>query len=379
VGGLRARIGRGRAREQTERSADRPLTPEEVSGVYRVMLGRLPENDAAIENHINGTTSVLELVRAIGASPEFIRRTGIDVATSSPFLFPNTCVDVRGVITAHARPDPEPREGHVVNFLGVAIPVRAMAHLRGRGGELDPMPIPANDHADMAEWAAALRPLDLAADTFTMVELGCGWGCWMNNTGVAAKARGLAVHLIGVEGDERHLELARETLAVNGIAPDEYELIRGVAAASAGEALFPRQVESDNAWDSEPVFGASAAEIASAAASGRFEQLRMVPLAEALGSHRRVDLLHMDIQGGEADLVADTIELLTERVAYVVIGTHSRAIEGRLIETLLAAGWQLEIERPAIFAVVDGQPQTTVDGVQGWRNPRLDLPTGSDG
>ena len=97
----------------------------------------------------------------------------------------------------------------------------------------------------------------------------------------------------------------------------------------------------------------------------------MVPLAEAIGDHARVDLVHMDIQGGEADLVADTIELLTERVGYLVIGTHSRAIEGRLFATLLAAGWKLEVERPAIFAVIGGEPRTTVDGVQGWRNPRF--------
>ncbi len=374
MGGLRARIGRSRATDAAEAAVDPRLTPEEVAGVYQVMLARQPEDDAVIERHIGGTTSVLELVRGIGSSAEFIRRTGIDVATSSPYLFPNASVDVRGTITMHAHPDPQPREGYLVNFLGVAVPVRTMAHLRGRSGELDPVPIPANYHADMSEWAAALRPVGLAEGTFTMVELGCGWGCWMNNTGVAAKARGLAVHLVGVEGDEKHLDLARETLAVNGIGPGEYELMRGVAAASAGEALFPKQAEGSDAWGLEPVFNASAADIAAAGESGQFELLRMIPLAETLVSHARVDLLHMDIQGGEADLVANTIALLTGRVAYLVVGTHSRAIEGRLFETLLAAGWLLEIERPAIFAVVDGKPHTTVDGVQGWRNPRLDLP-----
>jgi hypothetical protein len=40
---------------------------------------------------------------------------------------------------------------------------------------VEPIPIPANWHADIAEWAAALRAVDLARGSFTMAELGCGW------------------------------------------------------------------------------------------------------------------------------------------------------------------------------------------------------------
>lgn len=42
-----------------------------------------------------------------------------------------------------------------------------------------------------------------------------------------------------------------------------------------------------------------------------------------------------------------------------------------MIATLLASGWHLEIERPAIFRIENGQPLATVDSVQGWRNPGL--------
>jgi len=97
----------------------------------------------------------------------------------------------------------------------------------------------------------------------------------------------------------------------------------------------------------------------------------MVPLSEVIGSRERIDLLHMDIQGGEWDLVTRTLELLCEKVAYMVIGTHSRVLEGKLIDTLSTAGWLIEVERPAIISVDSGLPQTTADGVQGWKNPRL--------
>jgi len=88
-----------------------------------------------------------------------------------------------------------------------------------------------------------------------------------------------------------------------------------------------------------------------------------------------VDLLHIDIQGGEADLVTSSLAFLNAHVAYMMIGTHSRVIEGRLCDELGAAGWELEVERPAIMDIT-GKPAARVDGVQGWRNPRLTDPAG---
>jgi hypothetical protein len=223
----------------------------------------------------------------------------------------------------------------------------------------------------MAEWAAALRSVELARDRFTIIELGCGWGCWLNNMGVAARRAGLDVRLIGVEGDEGHIGFAREACAVNGFTPDQLTLRRGIAAATGGIALFPRQNQAGVAWGLEPVFGASQAEQAAALAAGSHDALPMIPLSELIGPHSRIDLLHIDIQGGEADLIAGCLPILAARVAYMFIGTHSRQIEGKIMEMLLAEGWLMEIERPAIFDIIDGKPMTVADGAQGWRNPRL--------
>ena len=105
--------------------------------------------------------------------------------------------------------------------------------------------------------------------------------------------------------------------------------------------------------------------------SGKYDELPMISLATASKDHDRIDLLHIDIQGGEADLIRDCVPLLNEKVAYIVVGTHSREIEGQILATLRAAGWALEIERPAILSLANGIPRVTVDGVQGWRNLRL--------
>jgi hypothetical protein len=45
----------------------------------------------------------------------------------------------------------------------------------------------------------------------------------------------------------------------------------------------------------------------------------------------------------------ETLDLLRGKV---VVGTHSRQIEGRFFEMLFGEGWKLEIERPAILNLI---------------------------
>jgi hypothetical protein len=300
---------------------------------------------------------------------------GHAVHVSSPFSFYNTRFDGQEIMRRHAVTS-EPRPGYLVNFLGVAIdPKFFPAVLDGRAGQVEPIPIPANWHADIAEWAAALRAVELAKahgnGRFTVMELGCGWGCWMNNTGVAARRLGLKVKLIGIEGDEGHVGFAREACAANGFAEDEIELHHGIAGATPGTALFPRQGVSGESWGLEPVFNPSPKALKEARASGRYDELPVIGLDTLAEGHARVDLVHIDIQGGEADLVEAALPFLGAKVAYLLIGTHSREIEGRLFRALGAAGWRLEIERPAILSLTEDGPVVTVDGVQGWRNLAL--------
>lgn len=292
--------------------------------------------------------------------------------TPSPFFHYNASFDPEEVIRRHAVLNLVPTSGYLTNFLGVMIdPKYSPAILGECAGTVEGIPIPSNWHADIAEWGAALRAVDLARETFTVLELGCGWGCWLNNTGVAARRAGLDVQLIGIEGDRGHIRFAEEATEANGFEASQRVLYHGIAAASSGVALFPQQEEAGVAWGLEPIFGATEQQQREALESGKFVKLPMVALADVVEPRSRIDLLHVDIQGGEADLVADAIDLLFDKVAYLVIGTHSRQIEGRLFDILLERGWKLEIERPAILSLNDPAIPVVVDGVQGWRNPAL--------
>lgn len=289
---------------------------------------------------------------------------------NSPFWHYNALFEPQSLIRQHAAPDVPAIPDRFVNYFGVAIDPRFFPAILGeRVGEVEQETIPANWHADIAEFGAALRAVELAETSFTMIELGCGWGCWMNITGAAARRRGLGVSLIGVEGDKDHVSFAVQSLTENGFTPDEFTIHRGIASAEAGEALFPSQ--EGGHWGLSPVFNVTAAQRDEALATGHYQALAMVPLRDLAEQHDRIDLLHMDIQGGEYELVAESLDFLREKVAYMVIGTHSRAIEGRLWQALEGAGWLLEMERPGIFMNHENKLTISVDGVQGWRNLAL--------
>lgn len=286
----------------------------------------------------------------------------------SPFFHYNTSFDAVETMKRHAVPDLRSDPAYLTNFLGVKIATRYFPGiLNGREGQVEPIPIPANWHADIAEWAYALRAVDKAKDTFRIIELGCGWGCWLNNTGVAARRRGLKVDLIGIEGDEGHVGFARESLAANNFTPNEFKIIHGVAAPNRAKALFPVVANPGATWGSEPIFEATLEQISEAKRIGNYQILDTYPLSD-LSHGLPIDLLHIDIQGGETDFVKANFADIDQYVRRMLIGTHSRIIEGDILRFMIDRGWRLEIERPCIFGLVDGRPQIQVDGVQGWVN-----------
>jgi hypothetical protein len=155
--------------------------------------------------------------------------------------------------------------------------------------------------------------VDLAGETFTVIELGCGWGCWLNNTGAAARRSSRKPYLIGIEGDRGHIGFAREAYVANGFSDSQVTLYHGIAAAKGGVALFPRQKVPGVQWGLQPILNPGAVKRAAAKLSGMYEELPIISLAEASQNHRRIDLLHIDIQGGEADLIHDCVPVLNEK------------------------------------------------------------------
>lgn len=275
--------------------------------------------------------------------------------------------DAIGLIRKHAARDIVPSKDYFTNFLGLRVPTKIYPPiLAGREGTIEGLPLPGNWHADIAEWAAMLRAVEAAGEEFRAVELGCGWACWLNNSGIVARRLGKSIELIGVEGDEGHIEFAREVLEENGFTADEARVEHCVAAARSGTALFPIVDNPSGIWGSQPVFDASEDQITLASEAHSHHILTQKTLTE-IANGRRIDLLHIDIQGSEADYLTANIEAVDELVSYLLVGTHSRVIEGQIIDLMGKRGWRLDIERPCIFRLQNGEMFLLIDGVQGWR------------
>ena len=273
---------------------------------------------------------------------------------------------------AHAVPDLKPNPTYLTNFLGVLIDPKFFPQiLAGKGGQLEPIPIPANWHADIAEWAAALRAVDLSGQALPLLNWAAGGDAGSTipawRRGVCLR-RPISLESKAIEGTSN---LRAKPAPPTDFQKSEVALYHGIAAAKDGIALFPRQETSGVQWGLEPVFDASLIERAKAKLAGTHEELPMISWKKLPRLIRALISCTSIFREGEADLIRDLLAILNKKVAYMTIGTHSREIEGKIFESLRAAGWLLEIERPAILSITNGVPQVTVDGVQGWRNGAL--------
>jgi hypothetical protein len=152
---------------------------------------------------------------------------------------------------------------------------------------------------------------------------------------------------------------------------------------AAGTARWPRLVDPRNDAGARPVRTdherSGLADLAGPgsdpASASELIDVPIVAFAELLGREPQWDLVHIDVQGGECELCRACRDLLSQRTRYLVVGTHSRKLDGDLLEIMFGAGWILEHEKPTRF-VYDARQQclevmTTHDGTQVWHNPHL--------
>lgn len=239
------------------------------------------------------------------------------------------------------------------------------------------------------EWISLLRAVSEAKQSFTVVELGAGFGRWAARAVLAARQKELDPSVILVEADPVHLNWAHDHMRVNGIH-GKVQYIEAAIGAVAGRSQFvvkrpdfaasdePRQwygqalnwtntqhhVMTDRSYFGRPV--------ADNGTGWDMIDVDVVTLDDVLRGVERVDLLDMDIQGAEADVIEGGIDILCAKVARTHIGTHSHEVEARIRSVMLARGWVAEWDFPCTSLVdtVYG-PIRFGDGAQAWINPLL--------
>jgi FkbM family methyltransferase len=277
--------------------------------------------------------------------------------------------------------DLKPAPGFVTDYTGsrmrLSLLWRGVQHLDNR---VLPIPDPCDHFAHTTEWLGTLKAVKSAGERFAAMELGAGPGPWIAASGVAAKNKGIRdVYLMGVEADPGRFENMKINLKDNGL---EAELLQAAVGVEAGHARWPKLHDPNNEAGNRPVRSENGiinaddlAYLGQSVTSREMIDVQIIPFAEMLDRQKVWDLIHIDIQGTEAEICRAEIDRLDKQVRCLVIGTHSRKLDGDVMEIFGEGGWCLEHEVPTrLRAAPQGGALiewTTHDGTQVWSNPRF--------
>lgn len=266
--------------------------------------------------------------------------------------------------------------GRFTNWLGLQTRADLFPGAFGLDGAvMDAPPIPDDGvYGGAAEYCALLSAIEAAPrDRFTAVELGAAWAPWISAAGVVCRRQARDdVRLVGVEACGRKAAAAREHLTHNGLDAFSPTILEAAAWSDDARLWFPREAALAD-------YGAAATADAvetdyrgGVLESTPIQGLSVETICAGLD---RIDYMHWDIQGAEQAVAEASIAFLTGKVRQICIGTHSRRIEGMLLELFHKHGWILLWERACGFRFDAARPtlegMTHTDGEQVWRNPRL--------
>lgn len=232
------------------------------------------------------------------------------------------------------------------------------------------------------ELGAILMAIRAAKGSFAMMELGAGTGPWTAQAACAAAGHGIKDrHLLAVEAEPQRFAWLQDNMVMNGVSPQECDLIRAVVFPSnkqTEQVMFPVGAPLFAGWGAKTQGAVGAPQPITY--SGRTEEARLEPapvvsLRSLLERSDRIfDVAHVDIQAAELDVLKDAADLLPSRLRAIAIGTHSPAIDVGLTELFTQLGWRCmsSFGFGAGYEVDGRKVDTTgLDGFQHWINPTL--------
>jgi len=254
-----------------------------------------------------------------------------------------------------------------------------------------PYPQPSEEYF---EWIDLLESVVAASGSYTMIELGAGYGRWAVRAAFAAQRYNpkLRCHLIAVEPEPTVYRWLKEHFLHNGLKLREHTLLHAAVADEPGEVEFCIRGPLGSQWDLPPNawYGQFLTKYSTAFGECRpdgkyrgfqvmlhtsgWRSIRVpgVSLGSLLEKLHRVDLIDMDIEGQELASLTSVAAELDAKVKRLHIGTHGKEIEAGLRQLLSAHGWQCHADY-SLFSTSETPwgPVSFVNGVQSWVNPRL--------
>jgi len=245
------------------------------------------------------------------------------------------------------------------------------------------------------EWIDVCEAVVAAKESFTMIELGAGFGRWSVRAAHAMEKYhpGMPYRLIAVEAEPVVFGWMRQHFQDNGVDPDAHTLINAAVSDGWGRVQFYVGGPTGGPVEYKPGYwyGQALTKTHERPAKSKVEALycghpvqchesgmksirvTSVSLRSLLKQLDRVDLIDIDIEGEEWPAVRGAIKILDKKVRRLHIATHEAQIEVDLRELLSAHGWQCLVDYP-LFSERETPfgKMSFQDGVQTWVNPRLE-------
>jgi hypothetical protein len=217
------------------------------------------------------------------------------------------------------------------------------------------------------EAAAVMRAARSARDRFAVVELGGGYGARAVDALAAVRLYNpMPATAVVVEPVPGHIVFAKQHFVNNGFPPEKHWFPEAAVAVKPEPLLMPlgtgRYGNTAEAWNIYEILAnrvlinfenarKAAMMLArnkrlnladdSGAPAGSFGYVSAVTLTDILFPFEKVDLIDMDIQGGERDVAPHNMSLLKQKVKLMNIGTHGHDIHAELSAAFRSAGWDV--------------------------------------
>lgn len=232
---------------------------------------------------------------------------------------------------------------------------------------------------DYLEWIDVLEAVIKSEDSFTMLELGAGYGRWLVNAGAALRQLKpeLPMLLVGVEAEPNHFAWMAEHLKANGFDPAAHRLVSAAVSNDDSRGLFrmgkPDECYAQYLVKTHPDRGLR--RLLRQIYVRFFHDhitVSTVSIKTLLRDLQRVDLVDVDVQGAEYRAIAPAIQELGQKVRRIHIGTHHPEIQKDLRTLFLEAGWHNLFDYSSCSTSTTPWGKVTfMDGVQSWVNPSL--------
>lgn len=267
------------------------------------------------------------------------------------------------------------------NWLGLRTSIENFYVASNLGGEVKAeLPIPDDGvYGGVGEYMATLLAVlvikKLKLKSGYAVELGAAPGPWLPTFAKTLEGTIEELNLVGVEADSKKCEKLRIHFEKNNLMWTNLKVINAAIWLKKSTVYFPKDLPLDDMGAAAP---SNRIKNQQDYRGKKYELQRVeaVSLKSVISEKEIVHLMHFDVQGAEFEVISKSISLLKSKALFIFIGTHSRAIEGKLLDLFYRnAEFALLHEKPCEFSYNPALPSlegmTNRDGEMVWLNTTL--------